>query len=196
MTSLGVVLTGHDALLADNNFIGPGPAGLLTSLQQFLDGTAASEPLFQTIGILQVDVAPTSIRGRISGNTFSGLDLGSQSSSNFGVVVQNTASNCGIGMSLSNDVDDGIAHVTNSLVSLNKSVHNKIGFVVFSGTQNTIALNDFSDNDLAGLFFVANPGGAASVGNQYGCNRGMVRNAQGNQKIEQCSRTEEEGDTQ
>lgn len=187
--NFGIALTGSDMLIADNTIIGPGPSGLVTSLQQFIDGTGPSEgALVQTVGILQFDPAvPESIRGRISGNTLTGLDYGLQSSSNFGIVTQNVATNCEIGMALSNDVDDRVAHVTDSLVSLNKSVHNTIGFVVFSGSQNTVVLNNFSDNTLAGLFFVANPGGAASVGNRYGCNQGTVRNADGNQVLEACS---------
>lgn len=194
-TNVGIALITDDSdlLIADNDLTGPGPSGLLTSLDQLLEGTAASEQaLIQTIGIQQIDVAePASIRGRISGNTLTGLDYGLQSSSNFGVVEQNMATNCEIGMALSNDTDDGIAQVKNSLISLNKSVHNQIGFVVFSGTQNTIALNDFSGNSLAGLFFVANPGGAPSVRNKYGCNQGTVRNAEGNQLIQACSKNAE-----
>lgn len=189
-SNTGVVITtrDNDLLIADNTITGPGATGLLTSLQQLLNPTIAFEnAAFQTIGILQVDVAnPASVRGRISGNTLTGLDLGIQSSSNFGVVMQNTASNCAIGMQLSNDTDDGSTAVTDSLVSLNTSINNKIGFVVLSGRQNTIALNNFADNSLAGLFFVANIGGASSVGNKYGCNQGTVRNAEGNQRLPAC----------
>jgi hypothetical protein len=189
-SNLGIVIAtrDNDLLVADNTFTGPGPSGLLTSLNQLIGGTPASiSALFRTIGILQVDFAPpASIRGRMSGNTLTGLDLGLQASSNFGVVMQNTATNCEVGLEISNDTDDGVTRVTNELVSLNVSTGSQIGFGVFSGTQNTIALNDFSKNRLAGLFFVANPGGAPSVGNQYGCNKGSVANAAGNTVLPPC----------
>jgi hypothetical protein len=185
---IAVLTRDNDVLIADNQIVGPGASGLVTSLQQFLEGNSASEQaLFQTIGIQQIEISnPASIRGRISGNVLTGLDLGLQSSSNFGVVTQNTTTNCEIGMTLSNDIDDGVSQVTDSLVSLNTSTHNEIGFAVFSGSRNTIALNDFSENNLAGLFFVANPSGAPSVGNSYGCNHGTVKNAEGNRVVAHC----------
>jgi len=123
----------------------------------------------------------------MSENTLTGLDLGLQASSDFGVLVQNTATNCEIGLEISNDVDDGVTRVANELVSLNTSTNNQVGFGVFSGTKNTIVLNNFANNRLAGLFFTSKPGGAASIGNFYGCNKGSVADANGITQISVCS---------
>jgi hypothetical protein len=183
-----IVTRDSDLLVADNTVTGPGASGLLHSLDQFIDGTVDSiAALSHTFGIQQIDfVPPTSIRGRISGNVLTGLDFGLQASSNFGVVMQNTATKCEVGLLISNDADDGVTRVNNELVSLNTSRNNQIGFIVASGTQNTVALNDFSNNHLAGLFFVANPGGAPSIGNQFGCNQGSVKNFEGNAILPPC----------
>jgi len=186
---IAILTRDSDLLVADNTVVGPGPSGTLTSLDQLINGTGDSiDALIRTLGIQQLDVVPpASIRGRISGNTFTGLDIGLQASSNFGVVMQNTATHCEIGLEISNDTDDGVTRVTNEFVSLNNSTGNQIGFAVFSGTQNTIVLNNFANNGLAGLFFVANPGGAPSVGNFYGCNKGSVEDAGGNTVLPPCA---------
>ncbi len=54
------------------------------------------------------------------------------------------------------------------------------GIWMASASQNTITLNDLRHNSLAGLLFLANPGGAPSTGNFFHQNKGSVVGATGN----------------
>ncbi len=185
-SNLGIAITtrDNDLLVADNTLTGPGPTGLLTSISQLPNPPS---PVLQTIGILQVDVLiPAAVRGRISGNIVSRLDVGLQSSSNFGVVTGNTASNCAIGLIISNDTDDGVTQVTDNIVAQNISSGNEIGLWVASGARNSVLLNDLSNSSLVGLLFLQNPNGAPSQDNVFLLNQGSVRGVPGNQGAGVC----------
>jgi copper-binding protein NosD len=185
-SNLGIVIqtSDNDLLVADNTLTGPGPTGLLTSISQLPNPPS---PVLQTFGILQVDfLMPAAVRGRISGNIVSRLDVGLQSSSNFGVVTGNTASNCAIGLIISNDTDDGVTQVTDNIVAQNISSGNEIGLWVASGARNSVLLNDLSNSSLVGLLFLQNPNGAPSQDNVFLLNKGSMRGVPGNQGAGVC----------
>jgi copper-binding protein NosD len=176
----------NDLLVADNTIQGPGPTGLLTSISQLLTSPSLF-PEARTTGILQVDnFIPASVRGRVSGNILNGLDAGLQSSSNFGVVTGNTASNCAIGLVISNDTDDGVTQVTDNIVAQNISSGNQIGLWVASGARNSVVLNDFSNSSLVGLLFLQNVNGAPSRDNAFLLNKGSMQGVPGNQGAGVC----------
>jgi len=176
----------NDLLVADNTIRGPGPTGLLTSISQLLSSPSLF-PELRTIGILQVDnLIPAAARGRVSGNIVSGLDGGLQSSSNFGVVTGNTASNCAIGLIISNDTDDGVSQVTDNIVAQNNSSGNEIGLWVASGARNSVLLNDFSNSSLVGLLFLHNVNGAPSQNNVFLLNKGSMQGVPRNQGAGVC----------
>jgi parallel beta-helix repeat protein len=144
-----------------------------TNPAQIIADPRATGVGIRTLGLLQADNrAEISELGRVSDNTFTGLDLAMQSSSNLGVVSHNTVTNNAIGITISNDFDDGVHQVTGNIVTENVSTNNQVGVWIASGTQNTITLNDLRGNSLAGLLFLANPGGAASTGNFFHQNKG------------------------
>jgi parallel beta-helix repeat protein len=117
----------------------------------------------------------------ISDNTITGLDLGMQSSSNSGVVTRNVVSGNAIGIAISNDTDDGVQQVTGNVVTQNAATGNQVGIWMASASGNFITLNDLRNNSLAGLLFLANPGGAPSTGNFFHQNTGAkIAGAQGN----------------
>ena len=184
--NLGFVIEpqSKDLLVADNTIQGPGPTGLLTSVSQL--GTSLF-PQVRTIGILQVDfLPPAAVLGRMSGNVFRGLDVGLQSSSNFGVVTGNTASNCAIGLIISNDTGDGVTEVTDNIVAQNISSGNQIGMVVASGARNSVLLNDFSNSSLVGLLFFQNVDGPPSQNNVFLLNKSSMQGVPGNQGAGVC----------
>jgi parallel beta-helix repeat protein len=169
-------------LFARNTITGPGVTAHFQSTDQLvLDPRAGGEGL-RTIGLLQADTqVPYSELGRVSDNTVSNLDSGMQASSNLGVVSHNVVTHNAIGMTLSNDTDDGVAQVSGNIVTENISSGNQVGIWIASGTANTITLNDLRNNSLAGLLFLGNPGGAPSTGNFFhGNNGGKIVGAKGN----------------
>jgi parallel beta-helix repeat protein len=171
-----VIKSGNsDLLVEDNVFSGPGTTGKLRSLSQLLPNTTDTSGWFQTAGLFQIErQRPAAVRGRISRNSFRGLDMGMQSSSDDADITRNTATGCGLGIVISNDTDDGVTRVTGNIVAGNSATQNAVGITVASGTANLVAGNDFSSNKLAGLLLDTNPGGAPSSGNTVVANTGPV----------------------
>jgi parallel beta-helix repeat protein len=169
-------------LLARNTITGPGVTAHFQSTDQLVQSPSASGVGIRTIGLLQADnQAPYAELGRVSDNTISNLDAGMQSSSNLGVVSHNVVTHNAIGITISNDTDDGVHQVSGNIVTENISSGNDVGIWIASGTANTITLNDVSHNSLAGLLFLANPGGAPSTGNLFHGNiGGKIVGAKGN----------------
>lgn len=160
-------------LLARNTITGPGVTVNFTSTDQLVQSPSASGVGVRTVGLLQADfLAPYAELGRVSDNTISNLDTGMQSSSNLGVVSHNVVTHNAIGMTLSNDTDDGVHQVYGNVITQNVSSGNQVGIWIASGTANSVTLNDVSNNSLAGLLFLANPGGAPSTGNVFHGNIG------------------------
>jgi hypothetical protein len=155
-------------LFARNTVTGPGVVVQFQNTAQLVADPHATNEGLHTIGLLQADFSgDVAELGRVSENTFTGLDSAMQSSSNLGIVSHNTATNNAIGIVISNDFDDGVHQVTGNIVTENVSSGNQVGIWIASGTQNSITLNDLRNNSLAGLLFMANPGGAASTGNRF-----------------------------
>lgn len=177
-----VILGGCDDLLvAENTFVGPGRVSTIQRVEDLNTTDPAGTALnIRTVGALQVDAStPISTLGRFSGNTFTGLDVAFQSSSNAGVVTRNTVTNSGLGISISNDAYDG-SRVTDNVVALNSANGNQIGMAVNSGSGNVALLNNLQNNSVVGLAFVACCGGAASEDNVFFRNQGSVASVSGN----------------
>jgi parallel beta-helix repeat protein len=182
--SFGVVLNRHcsNLLFAKNTLTGPGVAAHFQNTDQLIADPSATGVGLRTIGLLQTDFSgDVSELGRVSDNTFSGLDLGMQASSNMGVITHNNVTGNAIGITLSNDFDDGVHQVTQSVITENVASGNEVGIWIASGSNNTITLNDVRDDSLAGVLFLANPGGAPSTGNFFHQNLGgKIVGAKGN----------------
>jgi parallel beta-helix repeat protein len=169
-------------LFARNTVMGPGVMVQFQNTAQLVADPHATNVGLHTLGLLQADFSgDVAELGRVSDNVFSGLDSAMQSSSNLGVVSHNIVTGNAIGIVVSNDFDDGVHQVTRNIVTENVASDNQVGIWIASGTLNTITLNDLRGNSLAGLLFMANPGGAASTGNLFHQNQGAnIVGAQGN----------------
>lgn len=181
--SLAVAVGRHcsNLLFAKNTLTGPGVTVHFQTVADLVATASGSGEGLRTIGLLQADFSgDVAELGRVSDNKVSGLDLGMQASSNIGVVARNTVTNNALGITLSNDFDDGVHQVSQNVVTENISTDNQVGIWIASGTANTITLNDLRHDSLAGLLFLANPGGAPSTGNVFMGNRGSVVGAKGN----------------
>jgi parallel beta-helix repeat protein len=165
-----------------NTINGPGVSIQFQSTDQLIVDPHGTNEGLRTIGLLQADFRlPMAELGMITDNSISGLDLGMQSSSNLGVVTRNTVTNNAIGITISNDTDDGVQQVSGNVITQNVATGNQVGIWMASATGNYITLNDLRGNSLAGLLFLANPGGAPSVGNLFHQNMGAkIAGAQGN----------------
>lgn len=165
-------------LVADNTITGPGTSLQLRRAQDIF----SPDQVIRTAGIWQNDgTVPASTFGRISNNVVSGVDLCIQSTSDFGVVSNNTTHQCGFAIILSNDTDDGVTTAHGNVVTGNDVSGNQVGLLISSATQNVISLNDGRDNPVAGLLFLANPNGANSDNNTFVLNQGSKQGVSGNQ---------------
>jgi parallel beta-helix repeat protein len=182
--TFGVIVSRHCSgfLFARNTITGPGVVVAFLSTDQLVEDPHGTNEGLHTIGLLQVDFSgETSELGRVSDNVITHLDSGMQASSNLGVVTHNTVMHNGIGIDVSNDFDDGIHRVSGNVITENVATDNQVGIWMASATANTITLNDLRGNSLAGLLFLANPGGAPSTGNLFHQNQGAkIVGAQGN----------------
>jgi parallel beta-helix repeat protein len=179
----GVIVDRHcsNLLFAQNTITGPGVSAHFQSVDQLVADPRATGIGIRTVGFFQADFSgDIAVLGRVSDNLISGLDVGMQSSSNFGIVTSNVVTNNAIGIDISNDFDDGIHRVSQNVVTENVSTGNQVGIWMASATGNTITLNDLTNNSLAGLLFLANPGGAPSTGNSFHQNKGGLVGAKGN----------------
>ena len=166
-------------LVAANTIQGP---GRIANIQSVGDLLAGGNLQIHTAGIWQIDVlVPASVWGRISNNTVSGLDLGIQSSSNFGVVSDNAVTASAVGMTISNDTDDGVTQVTDGIITSNDLHGNQVGLWMASASRNVISFNNGLNNSLAGILFLANINGAPSDGNLFILNQGSKQGVAGNQ---------------
>ena len=181
--STGVIIGRHcsSLLFAKNTITGPGVAAHFQTIDQLIADPRSTGIGLRTIGFFEADFSGEIAElGRVSDNSFSGLDLGMQASSNIGIVARNTVTGNAVGIVISNDFDDGIHRVTQNLVTDNVSTGNQVGIWMASATNNTITLNDLQHNSLAGLLFLANPGGAPSTDNFFHQNKGSIVGAAGN----------------
>lgn len=169
-------------LFSKNTLTGPGVAVHFQTTDQVIADPRASGEGLRTIGLLQADFSgEVAELGRVSDNKVSGLDLGMQASSNMGVITHNNVTGNAIGITLSNDFDDGVHQVTQNVITENVASGNEVGIWIASGSNNTITLNDVRDDSLAGVLFLANPGGAPSTGNFFHQNQGgKIVGAKGN----------------
>jgi parallel beta-helix repeat protein len=168
---------GH-ILIADNTITGPGASLHLRRVQDVF----APDQAIRTAGIWQNDgTIPAGTFGRVSNNVVSGLDLCIQSTSDFGVVSNNTTNRCGFGIILSNDTNDGVTTVHGNVVTGNDLRGNQVGLWMASATQNVISLNDARNNSVTGLLFLANANGANSDDNTFVLNQGSKQGVSGNQ---------------
>jgi hypothetical protein len=165
-----------------NTINGPGVSVHFASTDQLIQDPHGTNEGIRTLGYFQADFQlPMAELGMISDNTITGLDLGMQSSSNSGVVTRNVVTGNAVGIAISNDTDDGVQQVTGNAVTLNAATGNQVGIWMASASGNFITLNDLKNNSLAGLLFLANPGGAASTGNLFHQNTGAkIVGAHGN----------------
>lgn len=165
-----------------NTITGPGVSVHFLSTDQLIQDPHGTNEGIRTLGYFQADFQlPMAELGMISDNTVTGLDLGMQSSSNSGVVTRNVATGNAVGIVISNDTDDGVQQVTGNVITLNTASGNQVGIWVASGSANYITMNDLTNNALAGLLFLANPGGAPSTGNFFHQNTGTkIVGANGN----------------
>lgn len=182
--TFGVIVSRHcsDFLFAKNTITGPGVVVQFQNTDQLVEDPHGTNEGLHTIGLFQVDFrGDIAELGRVSDNVITGLDAAMQASSNLGVITHNTVTHNGIGITLSNDFDDGIHRVSGNVITENVATDNQVGIWMASATANTITLNDLRNNSLAGLLFLANPGGAASTGNLFHQNQGAkIVGAQGN----------------
>jgi parallel beta-helix repeat protein len=181
--STAVIIGRHcgNLLFAKNTITGPGVAAHFQTIDQLIADPRSTGIGLRTIGFFQADFSGDIAElGRVSDNTFTGLDLAMQASSNIGIVARNTVTGNAVGIVVSNDFDDGVHRVTQNLVTDNVSTGNQVGIWMASATDNTITLNDLQHNSLAGLLFLANPGGALSTGNFFHQNKGSIVGAAGN----------------
>jgi parallel beta-helix repeat protein len=182
--SFGVIVNRHCSyfLFAKNTVTGPGVMVTFQDTDQLIADPHGTNIGLHTLGLFQVDFrGEIAELGRISDNLFTGLDAAMQASSNLGVVSRNKATHNAIGIDISNDFDDAVHQVSGNIVTENVATDNQVGIWMASATQNTITLNDLRNNSLAGLLFLANPGGAPSTGNFFHQNQGAkIVGAQGN----------------
>ncbi|MGH9556088.1 MAG: hypothetical protein ACRD2Y_09740 [Terriglobales bacterium] len=173
-----------DLLIAENTVVGPGRVANIQRVDDVVMDNTGQAVNLRTVGALQFDVGPPVSRlGRFSGNSFTGLDLGLQASSDAGVVTRNTVINSAVGIVISNDAEDGVTTVRDDIVALNTAAGNLIGILIHSGSGNVIALNDASGNSVAGVAFVQTADGAASQDNVFLRNKGSLANVAGNQGL-------------
>jgi parallel beta-helix repeat protein len=171
----GVTIGRHcsDLLFARNTITGPGVMVTFQNTDELIADPHGTNIGLHTLGLFQADFrGDVAELGRVSDNVLSGLDLGMQTSSNLGIVTHNTVTHNAIGIDISNDFDDGVHQVSGNVITENVATDNQVGIWMASATQNTITLNDLYNNSLAGLLFLANPGGAPSTGNLFHQNRG------------------------
>lgn len=182
--TFGVIVNRHcsDFLFAKNTITGPGVVVHFQNTDQLVEDPHGTKEGLHTIGLFQVDFqGDIAELGRVSDNVITGLDDGMQASSNLGVITRNTVTHNAIGIDLSNDFDDGVHQVSGNVITENVASDNQVGIWMASATANTITLNDLRNNSLAGLLFLANPGGAPSTGNLFHQNQGAkIVGAQGN----------------
>jgi parallel beta-helix repeat protein len=179
------VIVGRDCSglqFSRNTITGPGVSIQFQSTDQLIVNPNATNEGLRTIGFFQADFhLPMAELGMITDNTITGLDAGMQSSSNLGVVTRNTVTNNAIGITISNDTDDGIQQVSGNVITQNVATGNQVGIWMASASGNYITLNDLRNNTLSGLLFLANPGGAPSAGNLFHQDTGAkIVGAQGN----------------
>jgi hypothetical protein len=169
-------------LVAGNTVQGPGRIANFQSAADLLAGGTAPALSLHTAGIWQIDtLVPASVWGRISNNTVSGVDLGIQSSSNFGVVSNNAVTSSAVALTVSNDTDNGITQVTDGIITGNDLRGNEVGLWMASASRNVISFNDGRDNGLAGILFLNNFNGAPSDANLFILNQGSKQGVAGNQ---------------
>jgi parallel beta-helix repeat protein len=171
-------------LVAGNTITGPGRVANYQRNEDILDIAANPALSLHSAGIFQIDnLPPASMWGRISNNIVSDVDLGIQSSSNFGVVSNNTVTGSAIGLGVSNDTDNGVTQVTDNVVTGNEVRGNQIGIWMASASRNVISLNDGRDNSLTGLLFLNNVDGPPSDANVFVLNQGSKQGVSGNQGV-------------
>jgi len=182
------VVVGRDCSglqFSKNTLTGPGVSIQFQSTDQLIVDPHGTNEGLRTIGFFEADFRlPMAELGMITDNTITGLDAGMQSSSNLGVVTRNTVTNNAIGITISNDTDDGVQQVSGNVITQNEATGNQVGIWMASASGNYITLNDLRGNTLSGLLFLANPGGALSTGNFFHQNTGAkIVGAQGNSSL-------------
>ncbi len=154
----------NHTVISGNTVIGPGQLSQFTAVSQLVTSPSASQVPIHTVGIWQIDtIIPASRYSLISNNTLTNVDSGIQASSDYGVTSGNIVKHCAVGITISNDTDDGVTAAQHHIVTQNVSVDNNVGLWLASTQHSTASLNDFRDNSLAGIVLLANPGGAPST---------------------------------
>ncbi len=168
-----IMVNSNHSVMSGNTVIGPGQLSHFTSTAQLVVSQSATKVPIHTIGIWQIDSTPPASRySLISNNNITGVDLGIQASSDYGVTSGNIVKHCAIGIAISNDTDDGVTAAQHHIVTQNVSVDNNVGVWLASTQNSTVSLNDFRDNSLAGIVLLANPGGGPSTDDRLILNMG------------------------